>query len=152
MSVAEGLVILNACVDWCISISSLTIWWFQSSTLHELDMVYTEQILNVFGCVWRCWVYLLRDLVMTIAHTIPDVKPQEKKQFGESGFMWEGNISCVVISSFCAAFFSSPFPLTSSRRYCRPGTLCVCVYMCMFCMLIWHIIGICLVGLVLQVS
>ena len=158
MSVAEGLVILDAYIDWCVSIFSLTIWLFHSSSLHELGMVYTVQILNEVGCVWRYWVYLLLDLVMTTAYTIPDVKPQEKKQCGESGFIKEGNIRSVVISSFCAAFFLHLFPLTSSCRYSRPGTIyiyiyvCVCVCVCVYSVLIWHVIGICLVGILLQVS
>jgi len=79
---------------------------------------------------------------MTTAYTIPDVKPQEKKQCGESGFIKEGNIRSVVISSFCAAFFLHLFPLTSSCRYSRPGTIyiyiyvcvCVCVCVCIVCL------------------
>jgi len=64
---------------------------------------------------------------MTTAYTIPDMKPQEKKQCGESGFIWEGNISCVVISSIFAVFFLHLFPYTFSCRYSRPGTVCACV-------------------------
>jgi hypothetical protein len=51
VSIAEGLVILDAYVDWCVSISSLTIWWFHSSSLYEVGMVYTVQILSEVGCV-----------------------------------------------------------------------------------------------------
>ena len=134
MSVAEGLVILVAYVDWWVSISSPTIWWFHSSSLRVVIMVYTVQILSEVGCVWRCWIYLLLDLVMTTAYTIPDVKPQEKKQCWESGFIWEGNISSVVISSFCTAFFLHLFLLTSSCRYFRWGTVCVCVCVCVVCL------------------
>jgi len=66
---------------------------------------------------------------MTTAYTIPDVKPQKKKQCGESGFIKEVNIGYVVIAAFVLPFFFTSFPLHLLAGI--PGqALYIYIYMC----------------------
>jgi hypothetical protein len=77
--------------------------------------VYIYRLYAYMTCHWNHWLWL------KIAYILPDVKSKKKKQCGEYGFIWEGNIIFVVISSFCAALYTHTHTQTHTHTDIVPG-------------------------------